>query len=212
MPVSVIATSAVHLVAAEGPHWVGLSNPSREVSALQPSRNVRLGSSSWAQLLGLLGSLVCAQLLLVPDLGVRGAGVDIRAAEDEDVRLASGVGEVGRGLVVEVVASHGLGDGVGAGHGGEVGQRAVGVDGGELLLGGSVRGAVVEAAARQHAAAGDRGAELLAALAQAGGVGGPSGAGQGPVFEVDCLIEDGRLDAGALRVGDRVDLGVGAAE
>ena len=43
--------------------------------------------------------------LLVPDLGVRGPGVDVRAAQDEDVRLAGGVGEVGRGLVVEVVAA-----------------------------------------------------------------------------------------------------------
>src|SRR5713226_9530304 len=108
-----------------------------------------------------LDSFIAASLL-VPDLGVRGAGVDVRAAQDENVRLAGGVGEVGRGVVVEVVAARRLGDGVGAGDGGEAGQRAVGVDGGELLLGGSVRGAVVEAAARQHAASGDHGAELFA--------------------------------------------------
>src|SRR5258708_33516120 len=115
-------------------------------------------------------------------------------------------------MVVEVIAVYLLVDGGGAVGGGEAGQRAVGVDGGELLLGGSVRGAIVEAAARQHAAAGDHGAELVGARAEAGAVGGPGGAGQSSVLEVDRLVEDGGLGAGALRVDDRVYLGVGAAE
>ena len=142
--------------------------PSRGRSRTAPTSAHRAVASMRVE----VQQVLIASSLLVPDLGVRGAGVDVRAAQDKDVRLARGVGEVGRGLVVEVVAARRFGDGVGAGDGGEAGQRAVGVDGGELLLGGAARGAVVEAAARQDAAAGDRGAELLATLAQAGCVGG----------------------------------------
>src|SRR2546421_9168797 len=72
--------------------------------------------------------LLTGRSVLVPGLRVGRAGVHVLAADDQRVRVAGGVGEVGRRVVVEVIAAGGLGNGVSAGCAEKATDGAIDVD------------------------------------------------------------------------------------